>query len=120
MHLCAFANANGGCLAIGILDDKQIEGFNDIGDEKINDFQKVPFDLCNPTPKHRTEILELNNRNGEPDKVLLFHIESSTNKIIKTSSNEVYLRIGDSSKKLPYEDEVGYIYLLDILYYFKN
>lgn len=104
MHLCAFANANGGCLAIGVSDDKQIEGFNDTGDEKINDFQKVPFDLCNPTPKHRTEILELNNRNGEPDKVLLFHIESSTNKIIKTSSNEVYLRIGDSSKKLPYED----------------
>ena len=34
MHLCAFANANGGCLAIGILDDKQIEAFNDIGDEK--------------------------------------------------------------------------------------
>ena len=49
--LCAFANANGGCLAIGISDDKQIEGFNDIGDEKINDFLKVPYDLCNPNTK---------------------------------------------------------------------
>lgn len=103
-HLCAFANANGGCLAIGISDDKKIEGFNSIGDEKINDFQKVPFDLCNPTPKHKTEILEINNEKGELDKVLLFHVESSTNKIIKTSSNDVYLRIGDSSKKLTYED----------------
>lgn len=103
-HLSAFANANGGCLAIGISDDKQIEGFNDTGNEKINEFQKVPFDLCNPTPKHKTEVLEINNKKGELDKVLLFHIESSTNKIIKTSSNDVYLRIGDSSKKLVYDD----------------
>ena len=56
------------------------------------------------TPKYNTEILEINNKKGEPDKVLLFHIESSANKIIKTSSSEVYLRIGDSSKKLSYED----------------
>lgn len=103
-HLCAFANANGGCLAIGISDDKQIEGFNDIGDEKINDFQKVPYDLCTPTPKHKIEVLDINNRKGEQDKILLIHIEPSTNKIIKTSSSEVYLRIGDSSKKLGYED----------------
>lgn len=102
--LCAFANANGGCLAIGVSDDKQIEGFNDIGDDKINDFLKLPYDLCNPTPKYNTEILEINNKKGEPDKVLLFHIESSANKIIKTSSSEVYLRIGDSSKRLSYED----------------
>jgi ATP-dependent DNA helicase RecG len=38
------------------------------------------------------------------DKVLLFHVEPSSNKIIKTTSGEVYLRIGDSSKKLAYDD----------------
>ena len=74
-HLCAFANANGGCLAIGISDDKNIEGFNKIGEEKINEFLKVPYDLCNPTPKYNTEILEINNASGQLDKVLLFHIE---------------------------------------------
>lgn len=103
-HLCAFANANGGCLAIGISDDKKIEGFNKIGEEKINEFLKVPYDLCTPTPKYDTEILNINNEVGQLDKVLLFHVEPSTNKIIKTSSNDVYLRIGDSSKKLTYED----------------
>ena len=105
-HLCAFANGNGGCLAIGIADNGEIEGFNDLGDDKINNLLKVPFDLCEPTPKYKYkyEILEISNKSGELDKVLLFHVESSSNKIIKTSSGDVYLRIGDSSKRLAYDD----------------
>jgi len=103
-HLCAFANGNGGCLAIGIADNGEIEGFDDLGDDKINDLLKVPFDFCQPTPKYKYEILEINNKSGALDKVLLFHVESSSNKIIKTSSGDVYLRIGDSSKKLAYDD----------------
>lgn len=103
-HLCAFANGNGGCLAIGISDNGEVEGFNKLGEDKINDFLKVPFDLCQTTPKYKYEILEINNKSGALDKVLLFHVEPSTNKIIKTTSGEVYLRIGDSSKKLAYDD----------------
>lgn len=103
-HLCAFANGNGGCLAIGIADNGEIEGFNDLGDDKINDLLKVPFDFCQPTPKYKYEILEINNKSGALDKVLLFHVEPSSNKIIKTTSGDVYLRIGDSSKKLAYDD----------------
>lgn len=82
-HLCAFANGNGGCLAIGIPDNEEIEGFNDLGDDKINDLLKVSFDLCQPTPKYKYEILEINNKSGMLDKVLLFHVEPSSIKNLK-------------------------------------
>lgn len=42
-HIVAFANANGGVLAIGIEDNGEITGFNNKDSKSINDFLNVPF-----------------------------------------------------------------------------
>lgn len=46
--ICAFANADGGTIAIGISDKKHtIEGV-DYENDKLNDLLRIPIDYCNP------------------------------------------------------------------------
>ena len=40
-HISAFANADGGAIAIGIDDNKTIEGINQFGEGKINDLYRM-------------------------------------------------------------------------------
>lgn len=104
-HLVAFANANGGILAIGIEDDGKILGFNNKGIGSINDFLEVPYSFCKGKIKVRHEIMEVETGLGK-DKILLFFIESSNDSVIRTADDKVYLRVGDKSKLLNYEQIV--------------
>ena len=52
----------GGTIAVGISDKKKtIEGFQEVGIEKINAFINVPRDCCKPTPEYTEEILDVVN-----------------------------------------------------------
>lgn len=101
-HIAAFANANGGVLAIGLEDDGQITGFNIPGAHTINDFLKVPYTKLKTLPKVSHEVIST-IIDGNTLEVLVFNISPSTNTIIYTSDSKVYLRIGDSSKQLTHE-----------------
>ena len=47
--IVAFANADGGVIAIGVSDKtRKIEGI-DQHTEKLNELLRVPFDFCNPS-----------------------------------------------------------------------
>ena len=41
-HIVAFANANGGVLAIGIEDNGEITGFDGMNAHKVNEFLEAP------------------------------------------------------------------------------
>lgn len=100
-HISAFANADGGTLVIGISDDKRIlEGINSCGENKINEFINAPKECCRPMPRYREEFIDIINDDGNPDKLLLLHIEASTDHVIRTSNDRTYLRIGDKSKEM--------------------
>lgn len=99
-EIASFANANGGVIAVGITDDGNIEGFNNYGINKLNDFQKVITNYLSPTPNYKTELIEVDNIKNEKDNILLFHIEPALNFIVRNNKDEVYLRQGDSSIKL--------------------
>lgn len=103
-HISAFANANGGYLVIGVADNGDIIGFENLGMDKFNNIQKVPRELCVPVPRCNVELYDVINKKGNADKIIIFDIQASNDKIIKTSSDEVYLRIGDTSRKLTYEE----------------
>lgn len=100
-HISAFANADGGTIVIGISDKKRIlEGIDSCGDEKINEFINAPKDCCRPMPRYREEFIDITNEAGQPDRILLLHIEPSVDQVVRTSNDRTYLRIGDKSKEM--------------------
>lgn len=103
--ISAYANAEGGTVVIGISDKtRKIEGVNTQGEEKINSFLNLPKDCCIPMPEYRHEFVEVTNDAGMPDRLILLHISPSIDKVIHTTKDEVYLRIGDKSRKLTTEE----------------
>ena len=100
-HISAFANADGGTLVIGINDkERTLEGIDSCGEEKINGFINAPKDCCRPMPRYREEFIDITNEAGQPDRILLLHIEPSVDQVIRTSNDRTYLRIGDKSKEM--------------------
>jgi ATP-dependent DNA helicase RecG len=51
-------------------------------------------------PRYREEFVDITNEEGKPDRLLLLHIESSVDQVIRTSNDRTYLRIGDKSKEM--------------------
>ena len=101
----AYANAEGGTVVIGISDKtRKVEGVNAQGEDKINDFLNLPKDCCVPMPEYRHEFVDITNDAGKPDRLILLHIKPSVDKVISTTKDEVYLRIGDKSRKLSVEE----------------
>ena len=101
-HIVAFANANGGVLAIGIEDNGEITGFNNKDSKSINDFLNVPFSSCKGRLKVEHEIRKV-TIDSKQDSILLLFIEPSEDAVIKTIDDKVYLRVGDKSKLLNHE-----------------
>ena len=103
--VCAYANAEGGVVVVGISDKtRTVEGVNIQGEEKINHFLNVPKDCCVPMPEYRHEFVDITNDAGKSDRLILLHIKPSIDKVIRTTKDEVYLRIGDKSRKLTVEE----------------
>ncbi|MGN0820376.1 MAG: ATP-binding protein [Akkermansia sp.] len=95
--IVAFANAEGGTLAIGLADDGTPEGISGLSEEQINDLAEAPLKVCKPMPMFGHQFFPVTNREGKPDRILVLYIQSHPNGIIRTAKDEVYLRIGDRS-----------------------
>lgn len=77
-HVCAFANADGGIIVVGISDKtRRIEGV-DHHKREVNELLRVPMDFCMPTVPFAHE----------------------------NQAHDAYLRIGDKSKILSYDDRM--------------
>lgn len=114
--ICAFANADGGTIAIGISDKhRRIEGV-DYHEEQLNEILRAPIDFCNPTVPITTEMVECINYKGQPDHVLLMHIEASP-LLHANQADEAFLRVGDKSKKLDFNDRMTLMYAKGVRYY---
>ncbi len=104
-EISAYANADGGTIVFGISDKmRRLEGINAVGAEKINNFINAPMDCCNPTPEYQEEFLDIENEEGQPDRLLLLHIYPSVDRVISTSNGSVFLRIGDRKRELKGDD----------------
>lgn len=101
--MIAFANADGGDLVVGITDGKkEIEGVDD--DQKIlNEILRTPFDFCAPSVNAHVEMVPCIDRTGKNNHILVFHIEPSM-RVYANQADDVFLRIGDKSKKLSFDE----------------
>ncbi len=107
--LIAFANADGGTVAIGISDKtRRIEGV-DYDIQKLNELLRVPFDFCVPTVKIEIEKVSCVDCKGRENHVLLMHVEPSM-QVHANQVDEVFMRVGDKSKKLSFEERLQLMY----------
>ena len=103
--ISAFANAEGGTVVIGVAEKtREIEGIDGIGNDSINDLIAAPKDVCIPMPHYKEEFLDVINKQGKADRLLLLHIEPRPEQVVRTINNSTYLRVGDRTKELKGED----------------
>ena len=107
--IVAMANADGGVLAIGVSDKtRRIEGV-DAHEERLNDLLRVPFDFCNPSVKVRCEYLPCTDSEGKENRILLMHIPAS-GQLHTNQADECFMRVGDKSKKLNFDERMQLLY----------
>ena len=99
--IVAFANADGGTIAIGVSDKKRkIEGM-DQHTEKLNELLRVPLDFCNPSVPITSDLLPCTDKDGNDNHILLMYIPASS-ELHANQADEVYMRVGDKSRKLSF------------------
>ena len=107
--IVAMANADGGVLAIGVSDKtRRIEGV-DGSEERLNELLRVPFDFCNPSVRVRCEYLPCIDYEGKENRILLIYIPASV-QLHTNQADECFMRVGDKSKKLNFDERMQLLY----------
>ena len=107
--IVAFANADGGVIAIGVSDKtRKIEGV-DQHTEKLNELLRVPLDFCNPSVPITTDLVSCTDKDGNDNHILLMYIPASS-ELHANQADEAYMRIGDKSRKLSFEERIQLMY----------
>ena len=111
----AMANADGGWLVIGIEDDGTITGTDDF-EKNLNELLRVPFDFCIPSVQVENESMVVIDKDGIPNHILRMHVFPSS-QVISNQADDVYLRVGDKSKKLNFEQRLQLVYAKGVKYF---
>ena len=107
--IVAFANADGGMIAIGVSDkSRKIEGINQHID-KLNELLRVPFDFCNPSISVTYTYVPCTDKDGNENRILLMHIPASSS-LHTNQADEAFMRVGDKSRKLTFDERLQLMY----------
>lgn len=107
--IVAFANADGGVIAIGVSDKtRKIEGV-DQHTEKLNELLRVPFDFCNPSIPVMCSYMPCTDKEGKENHILLMEIPASMY-LHTNQADEAFMRVGDKSRKLSFDERLQLMY----------
>ena len=107
--IVAMANADGGMIAVGISDkNRRIEGV-DQDKAHLNEILRTPFDFCVPTISVTTEFMPCQDSEGNDNHILIIHVPASP-RLHANQADEVFWRVGDKSRKLPFEERLQLMY----------
>ena len=107
--IVAMANADGGVIAIGVTDKtRTLEGV-DQHTEKLNELLRVPFDFCNPSVPVTCSYLPCTDKDGNENRILLMEIPASSS-LHTNQADEAFMRVGDKSRKLTFDERVQLMY----------
>lgn len=101
--LIAFANADGGTVALGIRDNNY-EGVNKLSSQKQNDILQIGTQRIVPAIEVDIFKKEIIKSNGRSDKIWLITVKPSDYELYSNRRDEVYLRMGDETHKTTFEE----------------
>lgn len=113
--IIAFANADGGKIALGVEDDGTLSGV-DGQIEHLNELLRAGFDYCVPSIATSTESLEVMDANGRSNHIVLMNVPQSM-MVHANQADDVFYRVGDKSKKLNFEQRMQLVYAKGEHYY---
>ncbi|MCA0360030.1 MAG: putative DNA binding domain-containing protein [Armatimonadetes bacterium] len=101
-YICMWANTSpeGGVLVIGVEDSGKITGCLALGQDKINEIEKVPHEFCPSAKTHVRQIRVHRDSDGESDIVIAMRVEYHKTRVIEASGGKVFVRKGDSKFEL--------------------
>ncbi len=99
----AMANADGGVIAIGFHG-----GSPDRLVHSSNDWRQASIDFARPAVRTRVEERQ-GQHDGRAHAVVLVHVDRSE-QVVATTSDEVYLRVGDEDRKLTFDQRRELMY----------
>lgn len=109
VSIVAFANADGGVIAIGVSDKtREIEGV-DQHTEKLNELLRAPLDFCNPSVQASYSYLPCTDKNRNKNHILLMEIPASSS-LHTNQTDDAFMRVGDRSRKLTFDERVQLMY----------
>lgn len=104
--LVAFANAEGGIIAVGIT-DRTLDGLPSA--KQANQLRQAPHEFTDPTTRYEVKIVDIPDPGSHspstkgPAQIYLFHVFPTEN-VHYTTAGECYLRVGDQTQKLKADD----------------
>lgn len=101
--LIAFANADGGTVALGIK-NKQFEGISSLSEQRQNDILQIGAQRIIPTLQVNIDKKKITNQDGHADEIWLLSVQPADSKIYANMRDEVYLRLGDETHKVTFEE----------------
>ena len=113
--IIAFANADGGKLALGVEDDGRLTGV-DARPDHVNELLRASFDYCVPSIQTNTEYIEVTDEDGQPNHIIVMSVPQSM-RVHANQADEVYYRVGDKSKKLNFDQRMQLVYAKGEHYY---
>lgn len=97
--LVGFANADGGTIVVG-LSNGLVEGTR-LDLRRRNELMQAAIDFTQPTVPMRPDLYACVRSDGSPDDLLVIDVPPS-NVVHATSRDEVFLRVGDETRKLTF------------------
>ena len=86
--IIAFANADGGRIAIGVEDDGTLTGVDGKTDH-VNELLRASYDYCVPSIATSTEYMDVTDVNGLPNHIILMTVPQSV-RAHANQADEVY------------------------------
>ena len=99
-HLVAFANAEGGVIVVGI-QDRAVQGVLRYTNQ-VNALRQAPIDCTQPPVRAHFAHTPCLTATGERDELLIIRIEPGE-RVHESSDGECYLRVGDESRRLSFD-----------------
>jgi ATP-dependent DNA helicase RecG len=100
--ISGMANAEGGLIALG-LHSGTVEGIESTGDE--NGWRQANLEFVDPPASVRIHKVACQTTSGNDDHLMVLDVEPSE-RLHKTNRDEVYLRVGDETKKLTFDQRL--------------